>query len=101
MFTDLEWLITGTTSSTRANLFSKRGYESHHIATIISGSSRNLQRFDESLALIKMTPELIKLLIETQKILNNYHFIQSPSLQQLEHKITNTLDSVFESGLIK
>ena len=53
-----EWQITDTVSSTRKNLFSVDRHRGYHVGTIISGSRSQIERFELSLSLIRVAPEM-------------------------------------------
>jgi hypothetical protein len=88
------WKITPTVTSERVNLFCIGAGHQHHVATIISGSRRNLPRFDQSIALIEAAPHMEELLEETLAMLNDFGFLQSPTAQQLEKRISQLLDTL-------
>lgn len=92
----VEWRVVKTTGSNRVNLFSISSGTSHHVATIISGSISQLDRFDESVAILEASPKMIGLLSDTLEVLNDFGFVQSPHVQELEKKISTLL-----SGLIR
>ena len=56
------WEITDTVITTRKNLFSMQPGNTHHIATIVSGSRSKVARFEQSLVLIRSAPELYQTL---------------------------------------
>ena len=56
------WRITDTVNSGRKNLFCFAPNREHHIATIISGSRSELERFEKALNLIREAPQMLQIL---------------------------------------
>ncbi len=52
------WRITDTVFRDRKNLFCLAPNREHHIGTIISGSTSQLNRFEQNLQIIKNAPDM-------------------------------------------
>lgn len=95
---NIEWKAIKTTGSNRVNLFSISRNSSHHIATVISGSLSQLERFDDSIAMMEASPKMVGLLNDTLEVLNDFGFIQSPYTQDLERRISSLLSNLSRDG---
>ena len=58
------WLVTDTVRSDRKNLFSFEPNHEFHIATLVSGSQEQIDRFEDAIALLCEAPEMYALLLE-------------------------------------
>ena len=63
------WRITDTVHHDRKNLFCLAPEHEHHIGTIVSGSLSKLERFEASLAVIRVAPEMFVQLKRTLDLL--------------------------------
>ena len=88
---DGPWVLAETVQSSRCNLFDMTPGKEHQVATIISGSSTELLRFQQSLSLIRAAPRLHACLRETHQVLDQYKFVQSPFIQELRQTIESLL----------
>jgi hypothetical protein len=76
-----QWRVTETNAPERRNLFSVATGQEAHIATIISGSSSKLSRFDECIHLIETVPDMIATLAKIKCTLDALSFLEDPSLR--------------------
>ena len=92
------WRVTDTVISTRKNLFCLSQQNEHHIGTIVSGSQRNLDRFEQSLVLIRTAPDMFDCLKRLEE-----HFRisdQTPSAELLSavSEVVSRASSKFKEG---
>jgi hypothetical protein len=85
------WRITDTVYKDRKNLFCLAPKNEHHIGTIISGSSSNLERFERSLQIIKNAPEM---LLQLQSVHQELMAIQQQAVQL--HGTSQHIDRLIE-----
>jgi hypothetical protein len=93
------WTITRTASPARRNLFDLTPHSEHQIATIVSGSNGQLDRFERSLRLIEAAPELRECLSQALSVLNDFEFVQHGSTKGLRNRIKALLETLDEQTL--
>ena len=92
------WKVTDTVHNERKNLFSLGPRNECHIATIISGSLTEKDRFESYLQIIEASPDMVTALRETLDLLDDYAFIQSPRAQLAAQNIRSLLGRIGAVG---
>lgn len=88
------WKLTSTVHGDRCNLFCLSPRNEYHIATIISGSKEQVDRFEACLKLIEAAPEMKEVLEGTLSLLNDFGFVQSPRAKLTAESIRGLLDRI-------
>lgn len=88
------WKITTTVYGNRRNLFSLEKNSECHIATIVSGSEANVDRFDQYLSAIEATPDMLEALVETMSLLDDFVFLENPRAQYVANEVRKVLIKV-------
>jgi hypothetical protein len=93
------WKVTPTVHTNRRNLFSLARQTECHIATIVSGSSSEIDRFDAYLSVIEASPDMLEVLLQTLRLLDEYAFVENSRAQATANKIRALLHRVRALGI--
>lgn len=92
------WRATPTVHSNRRNLFNMGRQAESHIATLVSGSSAELQRFDAYVSIIEASPEMLENLHQALLLLDEYAFIENRRAQLLAKNIRQLMNRLCAFG---
>jgi hypothetical protein len=96
-----KWQVTDTVLSDRKNLFCMSHDSGFHIATIVSGSRSQLNRFEDSLVLMRAAPEMYRTLQMVREVIESNRTQPSSSLDSIRATVEATLSratSPFKEG---
>lgn len=88
------WLLSTTGLNNRRNLFDITPGSEHQIATIVSGSSQNQNRFNKSLELIAAAPKMHSQLQDMHKKLSDLSFLSAPQIHKMKSDIQRLLQEI-------
>ncbi len=95
------WRVTDTVKTGRKNIFCMATGEEHHIGTITASSVEYIERFENSVSLIRKAPELSCLLSKFINVMRNSNELDEEELRELAFEalqIIGAINEPFEEG---